>query len=517
MNISPVGADNRKGPSESDSQVNNDAKLADTVRRNPGRSSRNPRTFRIFTIILGILASSLVSAAPVMADTSWTSVTPVSSGPTDWSAITSSSDGTHLAAIGGGSIWTSVNSGESWTLRSGMYSSAFGQASDGTYYELRGAVPGAPESIASSSDGSHLLACGGFNLWTSADYGATWTYGYFGVTLASATDVSKQNINYMCGGLTSSSDGTHLAAGSRAGRGLLLSADSGANWKYYAPNFCGNVQHMATSSDGSHLIATCDGVRLWTSSDYGASWTDHTKALGQRSWTGIASSSDGTHLVGVASHRENSSGAIKDGIWISSDSGATWKPTATADQFWTGIASSSDGTHLAATIYGGDIYTSSDSGATWTAAGNVQNWQGIASSSDGTHLVGVVSGGGIWIGVKNDALNASSDTNTLAKSRGTLISQSLAFLSPSALNNSLTVIARGIAISRITVNLGPHYKSLPIIIQLQTSVGGPYMTITPPKVSLNSAGKLILFNYLPSEFTLRVLTGKKILITKSYP
>jgi hypothetical protein len=45
----------------------------------------------------------------------------------------------------------------------------------------------------------------------------------------------------------------------------------------------------------------------------------------------------------------------------------TWRQDAIGDQIqWYAVASSADGTKLVGTTYGGYIYTSSDSGATWT-------------------------------------------------------------------------------------------------------------------------------------------------------
>ena len=119
----------------------------------------------------------------------------------------------------------------------------------------------------------------------------------------------------------------------------------------------------------------------------------------------MASSSDGTRLVATVNAGE---------IYISTDSGATWTPSTPALSYsWTSIASSADGSHLAA-VYGpapatGYIYTSSDSGATWTQSVGAPNtsWAGIASSADGSQLVAVTSGSYIYI-----SSNASTTTGT---------------------------------------------------------------------------------------------------------
>jgi len=56
-------------------------------------------------------------------------------------------------------------------------------------------------------------------------------------------------------------------------------------------------------------------------------------------WTSIASSADGTKLVAVAD---------LGGIWVSTDSGGTWTQTSAPQSGWFRVASSADGSGLAA-------------------------------------------------------------------------------------------------------------------------------------------------------------------------
>src|ERR1035441_8356383 len=101
---------------------------------------------------------------------------------------------------------------------------------------------------------------------------------------------------------------------------------------------------------------------------------------------GLASSSDGTHLVAVVSG---------GGIYTSTNSGANWIQTGAPTEYWDSVASSSDGTRLVVVRDG--IYTSTNSGTTWTQTGAPStNWISVASSSDGTHLAAVVYNGGIY-------------------------------------------------------------------------------------------------------------------------
>ena len=194
-----------------------------------------------------------------------------------WYGITSSSDGTKLAAtVDGGNIWTSTDSGATWTSR----------ASSKSWY-----------GITSSSDGTKLAAVvWGGNIWTSTDSGANW------ISRASRTDWRA---------ITSSSDGTKLAATQWNGN-IWTSTDYGVTWtsrassqKWYG--------RLASSSDGTKLAATVSGGNIWTSTDYGVTWTEDTSVGDTKDWRGITSSSDGTKLAAVV-HRGN--------IWTSTDSGS---------------------------------------------------------------------------------------------------------------------------------------------------------------------------------------------------
>jgi hypothetical protein len=93
----------------------------------------------------------------------------------------------------------------------------------------------------------------------------------------------------------------------------------------------------------------------------------------------VASSADGTRLL---------ANVYGGQLYTSSDAGATWTARDQARN-WRGVASSADGTRLAAVVYGGAIYTSSDSGVTWTAREQSRWWFAVASSADGNRLVAV--------------------------------------------------------------------------------------------------------------------------------
>ena len=177
--------------------------------------------------------------------------------------------------------------------------------------------------------------------------------------------------------VASSADGSHLIAAPSPGQ-IHTSRDAGATWT--ARETSRPWSGVASSADGTKLVAVVNGGQIHVSADGGASWAAR---AGNQSWTGVASSVDGTKLVAVADGAQ---------IHTSSDSGANWTARDSA-RSWTAAASSEDGSKLAATAYGGQIYTSTDFGANWAPQGPTANWMSVASSADGGKLVAATWGG----------------------------------------------------------------------------------------------------------------------------
>jgi hypothetical protein len=86
----------------------------------------------------------------------------------------------------------------------------------------------------------------------------------------------------------------------------------------------------------------------------GALWSAHEA---NRQWDALASSWDGSHLVAAVDAGQ---------LYTSTDSGLSWMPRETA-RHWRAVASSSDGSKLVAVGIASQIYTSGDYGITWTA------------------------------------------------------------------------------------------------------------------------------------------------------
>lgn len=264
-----------------------------------------------------------------------------------WSAVASSSDGVKLvAADGSGLIYTSADSGVTWTPRANSQAQS--------------------SALCSSADGTRLAAVSrpGF-IVTSADSGATWTY-------------HEAVRNWRA--IASSADGSKLVAAVTGGQ-IYTSTDFGMNWTARATNR--SWLSVASSADGTKLAAApYANDQIYLSTNSGVTWAaDSSTPV----WYAVASSADGTKLV-----------AVVNGGQIYLRFGAfSWLPYE-SNRNWYCIASSADGTKLVAGVSGGLLYTSRDSGATWAASQGIQNWVSVASSADGSKLVAVAQGGRIY-------------------------------------------------------------------------------------------------------------------------
>jgi hypothetical protein len=175
----------------------------------------------------------------------------------------------------------------------------------------------------------------------------------------------------------------------------------------------------------------------------GQSWTLTSAPNPATNWTSVAMSADGTKWVAVM-------GFYAGGIYVSTNSGATWDQTAAPSNTWLSVASSADGSRLIAAASGaparvpGPIYTSTNYGVSWNQANVPSNlWVSVAASADGSRLVAAstkwsgsppstpapiyisADSGATWIsnyfGVVLSYIACSADGNTLAGCGGGLL------------------------------------------------------------------------------------------------
>ncbi len=151
---------------------------------------------------------------------------------------------------------------------------------------------------------------------------------------------------------------------------------------------------VASSADGTRLVAAANSTLIYTSSDSGLTWISNSAP--RWPWVSVASSADGTKLVAAAND------GSKGPIYTSPDSGATWISNNVRNLSWSSVASSADGTKLVAAANFGPVYTSPDSGTTWaTNSLPAASWSSVASSADGAKLVAVANNG--WIYTSSDS------------------------------------------------------------------------------------------------------------------
>ena len=151
----------------------------------------------------------------------------------------------------------------------------------------------------------------------------------------------------------------------------------------------GDVLHqtcsVALSADGTKLIAAAVFHGIFVSTNSGATWI-RTSAP-ETNWSSVASSADGSKLVAVAGANTSYAGPI----YTSANSGVSWISNNVPDQFWSSVASSADGTILVAVVgfpTAGLIYISTNSGGNWTVTDAPTNnyWTCVTSSADGNKL-----------------------------------------------------------------------------------------------------------------------------------
>jgi len=238
--------------------------------------------------------------------------------------------------------------------------------------------------VSSSTDGTHLLAAAGNNagqsglVFFSTNSGATW----------SVTNLSAPWIASAC-----SADGTKMIVASYNGY-IFCSTNSGGNWPLYYYNAAAAFTGLACSADGTKVVACSTGANGGNLYISGAP----SPGAGLRKWSSVASSANGSNLVATVT------GGF---IYTSSDGGSTWTPQNQLSSLaWTSVASSADGSRLITAYNGpGYVFTSSDSGFTWLASAAAPNaqWTAVACSADGSKLVAAASDGNLWTSAQGSA------------------------------------------------------------------------------------------------------------------
>jgi hypothetical protein len=225
----------------------------------------------------------------------------------------------------------------------------------------------------------------GGHIRTSADGGVTWT-----------EQTGSPYANWRS--VASSPDGSMLVAG-RFGGTMHISRDYGVTWTAATGAGSGNWYAINIIGDGKDIFAASYTGNLQISHDYGVTWTKLTNGIpgtvgttpapGTGHWYAIGSDQSGRKLI---------AGKYGGYSYISNDYGVTWtENTAAGIKNWTRFGVSADGSKVVATnLYNagsptttGRVVTSDNFGASWTeqAGAGVANWSGVAMSADGTKII----------------------------------------------------------------------------------------------------------------------------------
>ena len=166
-----------------------------------------------------------------------------------------------------------------------------------------------------------------------------------------------------------------------------------------------NWSAISSSANGQYVSACINPGAIYTSNNYGTTWTAITTSNGvsanSLAWTGIALSASGQYQIATVN-----TGAI----YYSSTFGASWTASATAASsivasgtMSIAVAVSSSGIYATAVVTGGQIWYTINYGANWTAittnqgiSSNTLNWSAITMSSTGVTQVATISTGLIY-------------------------------------------------------------------------------------------------------------------------
>jgi hypothetical protein len=243
--------------------------------------------------------------------------------------------------------------------------------------------------LTSSSDGKYLAVAAENNssnyvyggIWISSDSGSTWIQSTAG--------------NYNWNAIASDNTGQYLVAGVYGGA-LYTSSNYGYSWtavtvglpfpaNWRAISFSCNSDSTSTSQ---YVYAQSDGGYIYYSSDRGITWTVSVTSGTWGFWSnGMASSSDGSIAYACIDYGSTSAGYLV-GIWKSSDYGQNFNQVFSTAADWNYVATDSTGQYVVAVSIGVGIYFSSDFGSNWSQIlPQIQYWTSITLVNTGLTLL----------------------------------------------------------------------------------------------------------------------------------
>lgn len=295
----------------------------------------------------------------------------------------------------------------------------------------------------------------GGTFFTSTNSGATWNQS----TNAPTTNTVQQAFG--APRIASSADGSQLLAANYGGW-VYRSLDSGLTW----------IQTSAPSNNWLGIVSSADGTKItglarnfpppdfYTSNDGGNTW--HTNASPYDRWAGLACSADGNTIVAA--------GGI--GTFLTSTNfGNSWITNVFVEA--DAAASSADGGRLLVTAAAGTLYVSTNFGLTWSQI-STPKINRIASSADGSKLV-AADNLTSWLGISTDFGTTWTATNIPP---GTSITWGINPVTSSADGNEFFAAVNGGGIWKLQTTPSPQIKMTPASGSIQLSWLIPSMDFT---------------------------------------
>jgi hypothetical protein len=305
---------------------------------------------------------------------------------TNWQRVASSADGTKLVALTLNQIYRSTNSGTTWQ-----------KATNSPLVSSSGW-----SSLAGSADGS---------TWMASVYGVPTYSGNGGIFISTNFGLNwvRTNAIETLLGVACSADATKMFAVD--GGSLWTSTNSGATWQQtnlIPIIYFGVVNSISSSADRTRLVIGASNSGVYVSTNQGATWSR--TSVPNRVIYHAACSADGNTLAVMSPDRW---------IYISTNSGATWRTNTLPAASWISGACSLDGTKMVVAATNGPIYFSTNAGISWYSNSvPSNNWSAVAMSADGTKLTAASASGGIFTSYvpPQPSLNLAISNNSLVLS-----------------------------------------------------------------------------------------------------
>ena len=174
---------------------------------------------------------------------------------------------------------------------------------------------------------------------------------------------------------------------------LDLSNNFGTVWKQATSDATRNWYSVCMSANGQHQTALVYSGYIYTSNNYGVTWTQDTSIGATKSFYSVTMSANGQYQTAVTNSNY---------IYTSNNYGVTWKQNTSVPQTnWRSVTMSENGQYQTAMNYN-YIYTSNNYGITWTEndyasyVNDLRNWHSVTMSANGQYQTAVMYGGYIY-------------------------------------------------------------------------------------------------------------------------